>query len=105
MLRPIKWLAAFLFAARLLHADSIPNFGDAARLADANVLRMKPPFETRYYFTFQTGRGRSATVIHDIYYDKKGYSRLRNRVFVREINHREFRIPRSGYAALYQSLP
>jgi hypothetical protein len=102
--RRLVFLALLIFA-QVLRADSLPVFGQSALLSDANVLRMKPPFETRYYFTFQTGSKQSATVIHDIYYSKDGYDKSKNRVIVKDNDHREFPISRSNYPALYQRLP
>jgi hypothetical protein len=98
-------LLTFLIVTAILHADSLPAFDEPALLSDANVLRMTPPFETRYYFTFQIGAKQSVTVIHDIYYDSGRYDESRNRVIIENDRRREFLVPRSDYVALYERLP
>jgi len=98
-------LFAFLFVTPILSAESLPIFGDFPLLRDANVLRMEPPFETRYYFTFEIAPGQSVTVYHDIYYDINGYNQSKDRVLIGRKSQREYLVPSSDYPRLYERLP
>lgn len=94
-----------LFVATLARADSLPPFGPSCLLTEANVLRMTPPFETRYYFTFRSEAGDSATVILDIYYHHGAYEDSKNRVLIGKGNGNETLVPPSAYQSLLQRLP
>lgn len=94
-----------LFVATLTRADSLPPFGPSCLLTEANVLRMTPPFETRYYFTFRSEPGGSATVILDIYYHHGAYDDSKNRVLIGKGNGNETLVPPSEYQSLLRRLP
>ena len=97
--------SVLLFVATLARADSLPRFGPSSLLREANVLRMTPPLETRYYFTFRSEAGEQATVILDIYFRHGAYDDSRNRVLIRKGNGNETVVPPSEYKSLLQRLP
>jgi hypothetical protein len=98
-------LSVLLFVATLAQADLLPPFGPTCLLTEANVLRMTPPFETRYYFTFRSEPGDSATVFLDIYYHHGAYDDSKNRVLVGKGSGNETLVPPSEYQSLLQRLP